>query len=437
MKRLNVILLTSLLVVLTCTLLACGKEAEKAPEATAGTPVSAYKSTGSYIDLGEDQLSWEGLEALPKKRTDMTPQEARETVLAFWLYCKKALWIPDAQYDIYKEENGQTVWKRAVEAGKVYAGLPYVSSATGSLYRLLDFMDPDTGVVNVTEVGQYPLNFGGMCSSGCYWAWSRVMNSADYRWCADSVVARGYLRVGPYTYPDSWHKFEEEGFQGTDDVCQDKGEQVMYQSYAAMQVADGGITLWEKNGHTNMCSVAPTVVYNADGTINGDESWLCIIEQGAIWEEAVSEGGISYTYERSIERKFTFKQLYEGAYLPYTFGELIGTDPIEETEVSFSYSEETITEKQLFSAKVTSNYNISDVYVLVYDASGTEVLKHVVRARTPSTREMRIQNRVGECYTWGSWDDLSPTGSYTVKIEVQLGTGERPTVYEGKLAFES
>ena len=433
MKRINVMLTATLLFLLLVPMVLLGCEKTDAP--VKKEPVSAYKSTGQYTDLGDEKLSWEGLEALPKKRSDMTPREARETVLAFWRYCKTALWIPDAQYDIYKEENGTNVLKRSVEQGKVYAGLPYVGNATGSLYRLMDFMDPETGVVNVTDAGKEPLLFGGMCSSGCYWAWARVMNSADYRWCADSVVNRGYLRVGPYIYPDSWTKFVEVGYQGTDDVCTENGEQIMYQSYAAMQIGDGGISLWEKNGHTNMCSVDPTVVYNEDGTINGDESWLAIIEQGGIWEEAVSKGGIPYKYERSVERKFTFKQLYNGAYLPFTFGELIGTDPIEETECSFSYSGETITEKQLFDAKVTSNYNISDVYIYVYDKDGNEVYKHAVRAIIPSTRTLEIHKRVGRSHTWGSWDNVSEGDS--VKVEVQLGTGERPVVYEGKLKAEN
>ena len=424
MKRISWIFPVLLLVAMVALgLCACSEEEKSAP-----TSVSAYKSTGNYTDLGEDQLSWEGLEALPKKRSDMTPQEAREAVMAFWHYCKTALWMPDDRYEIY---NGD-VLKRWVEPGGVYGGLPYVSSATGNIYRLMDFMDPETGVVNVKEAGREPLDFGGMCSSGCYWAWARVMNSADYRWCCDSVVSNGYLRVGPYTYDDYWTRYVEVGGQGTDDVCAENGEQVMYQSYAAMQIGDGGITLWEKNGHTNMCSVAPTVVYNEDGTINGEESWLCIIEQGAIWEEGVSTGGIPYQYERSIERKFTFNKLFTGAYLPFTFGELIGTDPIEETEVTFSYSGETITKEQLFSAKVTSNYNISDVYIYVYDAAGNEIYKHVDRARVPSTREVTIDKLANLVYTWGSWDNVK-VGD-TVKVEVQLGTGERPVLWEGKLA---
>lgn len=408
----------------------CSRQAPEKKE-----PVSTYKSNGTYTELGDEKLSREGLEALPKKHGDMTPQQARETVIAFWRYCKTALWIPDDRYEVYKEEEGVNVLKRWMEPGGVYAGLPYVGTATGNIYRLFDFMDPDTGVVNVREVGRDPGTFGGMCSSGCYWAWARVMNSADYRWCADSVVSRGYLRVGPYTYPDSWTKFIEVGHQGTDEVCRDNGEQVMFQSYAAMEVADGMISLYEKNGHTHMCAIAPTVVYHEDGTINGMESWLCIIEQGGIWEDAMSENGIPYQRECSMERRFTFKQLYEGAYIPYTFGELIGTDPIEETEASFSHQEETITEKQLFNAKVTSNYHISDVYIYVYDEAGNEIYKHVVRTRIPSTKELKIHRQVDRSYTWGDWETVSAGNK--VKVEVQLGTGERPIIYEGQLRTDN
>ena len=250
-------LLGCLIVLLGVVALLCACEKETVPEKKA--PVSAYKSNGTYTDLGNDKLSLEGLAALPQKYAGMSTAEARETVVAFWRYCKTALWISDDRYEIYKEEDGENVLKRWTDPGAVYAGLPYVGTATGNIYRLLDFMDPETGVVDVRGAGWDPGTFGGMCSSGCYWAWARVMNSADYRWCADSVQARGYLNVGPYSYDSSWVKFIMEGDQGTDDVCRENGRQTMYESYGAMQVADGMISLYEKNGHTQMCCVAPTV----------------------------------------------------------------------------------------------------------------------------------------------------------------------------------
>ena len=436
MRKIDKILLVLLVGILTAAALFGCKEKTETPAAVKKDPVSAYKSTGSYTNLGDDQLSLEGLDALPKKYPGMSTDEARAAVNAFWRYCKTALWIPDEQYDIYEEEDdGTKVWKRCLEPGKVYAGLPYKGTSTGSLYRLFDFMDPETGVVDVSEAGDNVLTFGGMCSSGCYWAWARVMNSADYRWCNDSVYSRGYLLVGPYTYDLNITKFINEGSQGTDDVCAENGEQIMYQSYAAMDVADGLIAVWEKNGHTMMCSVAPYVVYNEDGTIDGQESYLCVTEQGGSWDPGVSAGGIPYQYEYSLDKKFTFYKLFTSCYIPYTFGELIGTDPIEETEISFSHSEETITKEQLFSAKVTCNYNISDIYVYVYDKDGNEIFKHAVRARVPSTRELKVHKQIGHVYTWGDWENVSEGD--TVKVEVQLGTGERPVVYNGKLKIEN
>ena len=435
MRKINVFLSVALVCALAATVLcACNKKEENVKK----TPVSAYKSRGTYTDLGDEKLSQAGLDALPKKYAGMSTQEARETVVAFWRYCKTALWIPDARYEVYmdKDGDGKEELQRWMEPGGVYAGLPYVSTATGNIYRLMDFMDPETGVVNVTEAGLNPLIFGGMCSSGCYWAWARVMNSADYRWCNDSVYSRGYLPVGPYTYDLSITRLINEGDLGTDNICQDNGAQIMFQSYANMDIADGLIAVWEKNGHTMMCSVKPYVVYESDGvTINGEESYLCVTEQGGVWDPGVSPNGIEYQYEYSLDKKFTFQKLYDKCYIPYTFGELIGTDPIEETEISFSYSGETITQKQIFSAKVKSNYHLSDVYVYIYDEYQNEVLKHAYRIRVPSTMETKIYQE-GGTYTWGSWDNLDPNGEYTAKIEVQLGTGERPVLWEGKFIVE-
>ena len=431
MKKILIPVLALLL--LATVLLACSKEAQQ--PAKKGVDVSTYKSEGVYTDLGNDKLSQEGLAALPQKYAGMSPQEARETVVAFWRYCKTALWMPDEKYDIYEpEDDGDgKIWKRCVEPGGVYAGLPYKGTSTGNIYRLFDYMDPETGVVDVSEAGRNVLTFGGMCSSGCYWAWARVLNSADYRWCNDSVYSRGYLPVGPYTYDLSITKlinFDNE--LGTDDICRNNGEQVIYQSYAAMDIADGLIAVWEKNGHTMMCSVKPVVVYNEDGTINGQDSYLCVTEQGGSWDPGVSPSGIAYQYEYSLDKKFTFYKLFTSAYIPYTFGDLIGTDPIEETEVTFSHSGETITEKQLFSSKVSSNYHLSDIYVYAYDNAGTEVYKHAVRIRVPSTKEMKIHKQVDLTYTWGSWDNVKP--GYKVKIAVRLGTGECPVVWEGVFA---
>ena len=427
--RANLVLAFLLAVMLLLCLCACGEK--EAPLTAAPTKVSAYKSSGVYTDLGDEKLSYADLEALPKKYAGMPTDEAREVALAFWRYCKGALWIPDAQYDIYKKEDDVNVYKRSVEAGGIYGGLPYVSNATGNIYRLLDFMDPDTGVVDVKNAGRYPLTFGGMCSSGCYWAWARVMNSADYLWTHSIVASRGFIPVGPYTYDETISRFSNE--YGTHDVMEENGQQIMFQSYAQLKIGDGlGYSRAGGVGHIVMCSIAPHVEYLEDGTIDGTNSYIHIIDQGATWTEGVSPKGLKYQYESAVDKKLTFTKLFEACFIPYTFADLIGEEPIEETEIAFSYSGDTITEEKLFSAKVTSNYFISDIYVFAYDKAGNEVYKHNARAYVPSTTELAVHRLVDKSYTWGDWASVKPGDR--VKVEVLLGTGERFVLWEGKLA---
>ena len=56
----------------------------------------------------------------------------------------------------------------------------------------------------------------------------------------------------------------------------------------------------------------------------------------------------------------------------------------------------------------------------------------VSRAKSASKHEMNFLEAFGET-------DLNPyaNGKYTVKIVCQLGTGERPTLYEGTFVSEN
>ena len=72
----------------------------------------------------------------------------------------------------------------------------------------------------------------------------------------------------------------------------------------------------------------------------------------------------------------------------------------------------------------------------MYNSIGVEVYKVVVRTMLPGIRQVQLQEKSLEdqddVHIWGSWENI-PKNS-TVKIFVQLSTGERPTLWEGKLA---
>ena len=126
--------------------------------------------------------------------------------------------------------------------------------------------------------------------------------------------------------------------------------------------------------------------------------------------------------------------------IPFTFAEFHGRE-VEETVCEFTHQGETITQEQLFNAHVKSNFGIADMYAYFYNEAGEMVYKHAVRALRAGEKDLQF-DRVGETDMMGvngpvfsvdTWGEYPTAGTYTVKVEVQLATGERPTVYSGVL----
>ena len=151
-----------------------------------------------------------------------------------------------------------------------------------------------------------------------------------------------------------------------------------------------------------------------------------------------NEQGDVFDRTGNVNRKMTFEELLEKRYLPFTFKEYSGEDPIEETEVTFSHTGETITKQQLFDSKVTTNYSLSDIYAVITDTDGNEIYRLAVRAKFSVVQELQFAEEIiiDDCNTvsvWGSWDNIYKNTEYNVQIIAQLGTGERPVLWEGKL----
>ena len=427
MKKTVTTLLAILLVTVTAlSLVACGN---KEPEKT--TSVSAYKSTGEYTELPQ-HLSWEDINKFPIKSADMSTDEMRQLCVDFFRYCKTALWIPDDNWDF--QHFSDNSMPDTLEKGAVYGGIPYISLSCGNSYRILDYMDPETGVVDIKNAGAFPNLFGNQCALGAYQGWSRVANSAEYIGSHSMVVSKGFYRVGEYTYDDSLARFNEK--YDTKDVVNKNGAEIMYNAYAELKKGDGLVRYIKTSGHVGMVSEDAHVERNADGSVNPTKSYVMLIDQGQTWQEAMTEDGLKYEHQARVDVKQSFAKLFQQVYLPYTFGELLGIDPVEETEVTYSFSGESMTKDDLYGSKVTANYHICDIYAVIKDKKGNEVFKTATRAVRGSTYEMVFSNIPTNSDKWGSLDTLSPKEKYTVEIIAQLGTGERPTLYTGKFIAE-
>ena len=388
-------------------------------------------------------LCWETINAFPIKSKDMTVQQLRQLCVDFLKFAKQFQWICDHDVDFIRNSRGT---QDTMKGGRIYGGLPYIGLATGNVYRTLDYMD-ENGVVNISAViGKKKFNqvyarnlwrnFGNQCANGAYVGWGRVISSADYSGTPTMQVCRGFLRVGPYKYDDGLDIYKKE--YNTVAICQENGEQTMFESYAAMEIADGLVN-FTTAGHVIMCTVAPQVVRNADGTINGQESKLWITEQAQTWTEQEDEAGTDFLMKPSVDAEHTFADLFGSGYLPFTFGEFQGTYPIEDTVCEFSHKESTITARQLWKTHITCNYGIFDAYATVTDDGGNQLYKHAVRCLRSGCKDLAFVKWAEDAKDHNNvekWGEFPTPGTYNLKIEVQLATGERPTVYQGKLEVE-
>ncbi|MBR2310785.1 MAG: hypothetical protein IKA47_09685 [Oscillospiraceae bacterium] len=433
-KTLITALCLLLAVVMALTLAACG---EKEPEVKGPKEdVSIWHAEGSGYPELKNQVSWEGINAMPMKKAGMDITEARQVCVDFFRYAKTATWIPSDNYGIWSDATIHADGSepdRHMDGGMVYGGLPYISWATGSIYRLMDYVDKETGVVNMATAGDVPLAFGNQCANGAYVGFARVINSANYGVTAGMTLNNGFLKVGDYEYDDYISNWSE-GYNTTM-VVQENGAEKMFECYAQMKAGDG-IVYWTTAGHVVMIATDPVVVRTEDGKIDPVKSTVTIIDQAVTFVPYQhKDGGDLCQIAHNVDAKWTFQQLFNGKYLPFTFKEWTGEDPIEETEVSTTHTGDTITLDQLFQLKVNANYYIMDLYAEFRNANGVEVYKIASRPiKDAGVKTFRFFRAGDNFECWGSEENLLAGQEYTVKIYAQLGTGERPTVWEGKLA---
>ena len=445
MKKTFTAILAALLV--AATFVACG-ETSKVNPADPTKDVGIYKNKNGAANAMPDMVSWEGLGQFKTnddiaKLYETDPQgaiaEARQLCVDFFRYCKTAQWTPAEEWDFTHSSDGSK--PNTLHAGVVYGGLPYVGKSFSAIYRLMDFIDPETGVVDILtaggEIGPDGMAtrqsmFGNQCAQGAYQGWSRIINSAKYGGTPAMVPSNDFIPLGDYSCPSYITGWNES--YNTIMCCQENGREVLFESYALMDVGDG-IVQYTTAGHVVMIATKPVVERDENGKIDGTKSFVTVIDQTPTWAKMNDSNGTPYEYESNVDAKWTFETLFAGHYLPFTYKEWLGEDPIETTTIECLHTGDTISLEQLWGTTVKCNYHIYDIYCSIYNADGVEVAKVATHNHYASEYELKFLRSGIQTVIWGDLDALDPGKyEYTAKIYAQLGTGQRPTLWEGKLA---
>ncbi len=394
------------------------KTTEEAAEETCTEPYD-------YPKISEP-VTWEKIKAIPIANERMTEAELRQICLDFFRLSLTFQWTPAENYTY--SVNGKKV---TLEKGSFLAGLPYVAeNAGGSLYSFLRYYDPETGILDLkgTKASGVIPTLGTHCSSGAFWGWARVVNSIPSNYATVMYHhEQGFLRVGPYQYSEPGDRWDR-GANSTRNCCTANGKSVMYKSYAEIRPADGLLLVIPGGMHVRM-AVSVHVVKNADGTIDGKKSTVTFLDQGSSWEDRELSDGSIVSVQGGVDETESFEKLYKTGYVPFTFREFLGTDPVEKATATLNAEGNELPWETFKSAKIHSNYFLGEGRITVYNDKGDEIFSDSASAgNTFCLKSMRIDRLF-----------MKPDTQKTIKnaarvvVEAYLATGETITVFDGKV----
>lgn len=379
MKRVFLLLLCMCMLFLTC---AC--TTDEGGNATERETVSATESKpdtiSAFAGIVADPHSWyEEYSNLPVANDQMTTEELRQICVDYFKLQLSFTWTPnrDINYTIANMNDRPA----SLPSGIAYSGLCYAAGGgrpdgKGNLDKILQYYDKQTGVLDIIGMGEenYLAIIGSCCSWGPCWAWHRVSNTLRTTGMEHYNYLYGALPVGSYTYIPQMYDWTKR--EASKKIIELNGANTMLESYAQILPGDGLYS--SPSWHITMCSVAPVVVRNPDGTINPDESYLYICEQG--WAEKLptitQSNGVTLMKLGTVDVKRTFRRLLDTGYIPFTCPEFVGQDPVEPGEAWLGnqyepYANgEDFTLAEISQRSIWANYVISTFRVEIKDPSG-------------------------------------------------------------------
>ncbi len=430
-------MIATLLSLALCLSLLAGCTGENNPNED--QPNATGKDYSEFSGIVADPKTWyDEFLALPIANDSMTEDELRQLCADAFRANLSFQWTPTKEITFVS-----TLLNKAshcvLPTGIAYSGLCYatgIDNATGgTLWKVLPYYDPNTGALDVEAMGNIAFvlnNLSSACANGVLQGWNRVSNSHNLNSMGTfNTQNSNIVLVGPYTYDgDTYHQnFGSE--TATKEIIDANGEQVMYQSFAQMKMADG---LYSASVyHVMMCAENPVVVTYPNGTIDPDNSYVLTLEQ----RQAGTQGDtLNYTQSNgvtmrplgTVDNKYTFKQLLNQGYIPFTIKEFIGEDPVEPGEAWLGdytnplESNTEMTANQIFTQTVYANYNICNLLIEVKSPDGTVLSSYYPRVTTdprPPYYEYSLRGLMQS-------DMLTPyaDGSNTIHINVRLSNGE-------------
>ena len=291
-----------------------------------------------------------------------TPDEMRALAVKAMRDELTVPWYVDHKVDyLFTSSDGVTMKSITLSPSETYAGMPYTNAIT-SLYHFLEYYDPETGRLLLSNDGLLDTAVGNQCAGSVIWGLATVASSVAFR-TKGLRVTEGMIPLGNYTlsYGDKSNSTE---------IAKRNGKETMFEAYAEMKLAD----VFASSEHI-MMAIEEAHVVRKNGAIDGDESYVMIQNQEAgarqntsAYVEEVNGERLHFSGRREL--KYTFSKLFEDGYLPLTCAEFLGQKEYELPKAEPDREIRSL--EDLSAATVTSNRLLCVFYYRLLDENGKE-----------------------------------------------------------------
>lgn len=371
------------------------------------------------------RFTYDQLKALPVANASMSETELRQLCVDYFRLAQTFEWTPEKAFNFTVELYDKTT---SFQQNRLFAGFIYDHHGNANLYMLDEYYNTETGVLSLNGINSQALAsiLTNHCTSGSTWGWARVCNEQTWVLNREMIAYHGCIPVGEYRYDTS--KKEWSTAYSTNTVCNENGEQVMYRSYAALKPADGVNQCPDDSGHVMMV-VESKAVTKPDGSIDGKESYVVIIDQSSSWEKYVYPDNSTAQIQGDVDRKFSYEVLFKGGYLPFTLAELCGKAPVEAATATTDLEGSTVSVAKLAEGTLNADYNLAVVSITLTDKNGKELYTTSDSTFTINQRSYQLK----EVSRPAIINRYLSDGDCNVKITCTLGNGEELVAFEGTL----
>ena len=427
----------------------CGAGTTQEPaETELGPEVVEKKDYSQWANIVHDPKTWyEEFMALPIANANMSSDELRQLCVDAFKANLSFHWTPNQEI-VYTYELLDRYSDVVLPVGIAYSGLFYATGITntsrGNIFKALNYYDHETGVIDIEAMGGIDnviSNLSSACAAGAQQAWNRVSDNHGVRGMSSyNMYDANIVPVGDYTYEPYTYNYKFGSRTASNEIIAANGEEVMYEALALMLPADGLYS--SSSWHVMMCSSKPEVVRDEKGKINPFMSTMLVCEQGAGGTKNDSynqdqPNGVAIRMLGTIDKKYSFYDLINKGYIPFTLKEFIGEEPVEPGEASIGLNGKPIEGKDLSvqalsTHTVYTNYKLCTIKIEVHSPDGTKLVSYwpMVNSSYNSVdyplTGLLDQERI----------DPYANGKNTIHIYAQLANGELLEAYSGLLKVE-